>query len=1289
MIKTDIYGKEFSNSFNSKINAPVQRIKPKVLVNFLDTRHCKNLVITTNSPHNSNVEQSLGYYFNTNEVANGWTRESYTWAVCDAKDYDGKTICADGTRYAMPSTKEYNLEFGWWSASVSTSNVHPTYGGYSFAVNPYVEMTFTAQKANLIKVSIPEFTGPIGTYRIIVKSNDVGVTDPLLDQIVTVPDGQYYCEHNLPFDLGHETVYYVKVEVITTKNPLDNARIQEIDVIYQEDLSDYVITYSHTKSRDLHASSLPIAGTDSGSLTLEFDNTSKDFNIFDINSKFGKYMTKDLKMFVTSGWQIVKSKEAIINKKLRSPINSTDLQLYITNIDNLPTGGAGNYFVLEIDHDNENRELVLCSSSQNTYYVTIAQRGFGNTQKRSHAFDASVRFDTFEYTPYIEVFVDEWASSTGSMTISVVTTDLAKYMNEKMYTKGFFVDKSTIPSACEQLLMFTNFPKKQMNLINRFDRTAKSNKAVLHLDFNESTKDRVGNQITVSDGLRARFFAIPDNLPSRVKDITADALDRELTELEKALGETSFIAPDFVTVSPSISDDPNLALNLTTFSFTDFSGEVRSDYFNCVFDGFYIPLETGEQYLGLDIENGGARIYIDDTLVLNQWRSISTAPATPYTMESEHLELVAGKPYKIRIEAFHQTGDFGITLLYAVGNNALSEVSKAQCKTVCAIDKLGSRNSSFTPASIDRNRNRNNAIYLGGGSIGVLGGLVSNPENFCAVFGDTKYARIPYDLSYDLPNVSSPNYTNGKWSIELVVKTTQAYSGNGEYFSNWSNASPTSGIEFFSNSAANGIKLITSSGTVTASSSTALSTTSWSHIFVTCDNSKVYYYVNGEEKANANISGTVSSWTNKDFTISGRGASYTPNTGEVAPSTIRDIYFDELIFYREAFDADFISQRYTEMTMQPMTVYPFLFGNEVSVREIVDEITLADLGRLYIDEVGVAKYEPFNAFFEPSIDQHANVQMILNDDNIISADYSVQLQANKVVVKISGVSSNLAGVQGLWRANDPTTLAVVNLEANISNTSNSMVVSSTTDPPFSKAGYVVIDNEIIKYNNKTPNSFIQLERAQFGTVAASHSANTSVREVRYWDVKYDKAPAFNVKNPFITGIEFESPDEIVILKYEAGPYAAKLVIGASNAVPVGSIIFAEGTNPITEKVAYTAISGIPVVIVEQSDQIQEQSAEISDSIRLNGLKEIVIENRFISDFNHAQKIAKFIINKMSTPVPIINVSSIPTPKNVVGDKIRISSLDAFGIVNGDYWILSKNYVLSDSPSQILLLRKVV
>jgi hypothetical protein len=270
--------------------------------------------------------------------------------------------------------------------------------------------------------------------------------------------------------------------------------------------------------------------------------------------------------------------------------------------------------------------------------------------------------------------------------------------------------------------------------------------------------------------------------------------------------------------------------------------------------------------------------------------------------------------------------------------------------------------------------------------------------------------------------------------------------------------------------------------------------------------------------------------------------------------------------YNRSFSDQEVRDRYTESQMEELTVYPFLYGGEVTIREVIDEISLADLGRFYIDEENIAKYEHYYRFWETSIDQHANVQLDISDEDlIVSADYVVQLQANKIVVKVSGISSNLTGVQPLWRADDPTTLAVVGLSANISDTSESMYVSSTDDPPFSKAGYLVIDDEIIKYNNKTSNQFLGLERGQFTTDAVSHNTLSRVREVRYWDLKFDKAPAFQIRNPFITGIRFENPNQISILRYVTSAYGAELIISASNNVPIGEVIFAEGVNPIFEK----------------------------------------------------------------------------------------------------------------------------
>ena len=1306
MITKDIYGNNLSSTFLSKSVATAQRIKPKVVSYWLESKNNKNLsvAVDVNNQHASTAQGSLGYFFTPGQAMNGFNRQSFTWAVTDAKDINGDVIRADGTWYTMPNDLSDNYEFGWWSGSISTSTLNTTYGGYQFNNNPIVTFTFDNRPCNSIKVFTSEYYGQVHTYRISVRSNDVGAPNPLLSEYVTLEDQSYSYEHFLPPSLiagntnDYVNTYEVEIEIISTKNPQDYARLNEVNVIYKTDVSDDILSYNNTKTRDLHTTELPIGGGSSSSITFDFDNNLKNYNIFNLSSKYGKYINKNVRFKSTIGWQIVDSDDLYIEKVLRSNISSSSTVISLDNTDDLPDGGVGNHFVMIIDPDNYTREYILVSSVQDTYNINVEQRGFYGSKARSHNAGVKVIFETFEYPHYAESWVDEWQASSDSMIVSASCTDWTKFASEKIIMNGFFIEKATVADAVENLILSTNFPKKDFRSLNLYHKTALRNNAILHMNFSESVSDRSGATIPIKNGLRARFFALPSSQINKVKDITADALDRELTELEKALGTLSFTSPDSISNTVDINSNSSYALDLIDFSFTDIDGNTVDTYYNMVFDGYYVPEQSGLQVIGISIAHGGVRVYLEDILIIDEFFNHEVAAGVFADIESEGLQLVAGKPYKIRIESFQtvptNTSDtYGIFLQFAVGSDPLSPVMASSCYTMAALDRVGGKEAPYQPESLDRNKLYNNGVYIGEISSSNPGGLTSSTENFSVKFESNKYMRLPYDLSWDVTNSSSENY-NTSWSIELNVKPDSSFptgfSGDGEYISSFDGSSPTGGFEFYNNSSANGFKLKTASTVLNVSSSGPLSISNWSNIIVTCDGTTVKYYLNGELKDSEILSSAISSWNNLDICFGGRDSYYLVGTGEVAPLTFRDFFADQFLIYKSCLSNEVVSQRYTEIVMQPLTTYPFLYGNEASVRDILEEITLSDLGRFFIDEIGLAKYEHFYAYFEPSIDQHSNIQTTISDDShIISADYAVQLQTNKVIVKIAGLSSNLSGVQSLWRADDPTTLAVVNLESGILANSSSITVSTTTDPPFFNAGYLVIDDEIIKYSSKTPNTFNNLERGMFGTEPASHTADTPVREVRYWDLKYDKAPAFSVKDPFITGIQFESPNQIDILKWNAKYYGAELIIAANTDVTKNTFVFAEGVNPLTEKVAYTAIAGIPVLLTEQGSQIEEQVAELSDSIRLYGLKEVVIENKFITDFNHAQKIANFIIEKMSTPVPILNLNTILMPKSSVGDKIRISSMDAFDIINGDYWIISNQIGYSDSPSSTLTLRKVV
>jgi len=1306
MITSDIYGNTLTSTFNSKTTSASQRLKPKVLVDWLTSRNCTTLSVSvdSNNQHSSNAQGDLGYFFAPEQAMNGYDRQSFTWAVADAKDVDGNVIKADGNWFAMPADLSDDYEFGWWSGSTSTANTEATYGGYEFVDNPTAIFTFDSRKCNLIKVVTSEYYGQVHTYRLTVRSSDAGLPDPMYSEVITIPEDSYYYEHYLPVSLGHSTIDTVEVEIISTRNPQDYGRIQEVNPVYQVDVADDITSLSIENTRDLHVTEIPIAGSGSGSVSIGLDNTSKDYNVFNSSSAYGSYMKKNIKLQSTIGWQVQKHDSLFVEKEIRANISASATTITLDNTNDLPEGGSGEEYVMIIDPDNYTREYVLVSAKTDTYTLSISQRGFNNSIARNHAVGTKVVFETYEYPEYMPTYVNDWSAQSDNMSSGASSSDWSRFASEKIITNGFFLEKVTVADAVKNLLMRTNYPQADYSSLNTFSRSALSKNAILHMNFSERAIDRSGTSIPVKNGLRARFFAMPEGRFNKVKDIIADALDKQLSQLEKALGDKAFTVPDYTVNTVDINYDINNALDLVDFSFTDAGGETIDEYYNMVFDGYYTPPDSGDQVLAVGIAHGGVRIYLEDTLILDDYRIHPVETATYTDIESEVVNLVAGKPYKIRIECFHiiSTNDidgslnvqdsdqFSIYLQYAIGSDPLSIVPIENVYTMAAIDRIGSVDAPYTSGSTDRNKTRNNGVYLGEANVGSDGGLVSDPENYSVRFTSDTYMRLPYDLSWDLNSSGSENHT-GAWSIELYVKpTSSGFGGDYAYISSFDGASPTGGFEFFNSSASNGFSIETSSGIEQVSATDPLTSWEWSHVVVTYDGTYIKYYLNGDLQDTLEVAGTISSWNNLDIGFGGRNAYYLVGTGEVSPSNLKDFFCDQFLIYNKSLSTSEVADRYTEAVMQPLTVYPFLYGNEASAKDIIEEITLADLGRFYIDETGKAKYEHFYAFFEPTIDKHANTQISINDDtNIISANYNVNLQANKIVVKIAGLSSNLVGVQPLWRADDPTTLAVVNLESALTNSATTMTVSSTEEPPFDKAGYLAIDDEIIKYSSKSENEFAGLERGVLGTTAAAHTQDSAVREVRYWDLKYDKAPAYEVRDPFITGIRFEEPDEIDVLVWNAENYGAELAIAANANIDKGTFVFAEGTDPLTEKVAFTAVAGTPVLLTEQKSQIKEQSANLSENIRLYGLKEVVIENPFITDFDHGQKIADFIISKMSDPVPVINLNTLLTPKATVGDRVRITELDAFDIINGDYWIVSKNISYGDSPSQTLMLRKVV
>jgi hypothetical protein len=1294
MLIKDIYGKTLSSSFQTAINAYSQKVKPKVVITFLDSRHIDNLTIATNDSYATTSKGTrdeqlagnsmlAGYFFTPTQAINGIQRETFPWAIANEKDVYGKTIRADGNWYAMPSTLDDNYEFGWRSNAVSTSNAYVD-GGYSFATSPYVEYSFTQRKVNKVRIFTSEFSGKINCYKVDFYNSTYSLFHTSNG---VISKDEYYQDHIVPSSAATDMVNKIRVTVYSTQNPLDHARINEAAPLYQVDVTDYVINHSIDRTGELWENSIPIAGTGSSSASISLDNTSRDFNPFDSESAYGNYMKKDLKVNIYNGWRTLKTDEIEITNELKLAMNTSVTTMTLSDASFFPNGDSNNTFTVVIDPSTADREVVLCSTRTDKV-ITILQRGYAGTDAKTHALNAVVSFDPYEYVNGGEFYIDEWSGG-SEMEVKVRCLDKTKYLTEKQITTGFYLQNLTVGDAIENLLMQTNISKNEFTQIIPYSLYSNKNAIASYSFASPVSRDEAA--VTPGNGLRARVWKIESGKENEVKDIKADALDVQLSDYDKAMGAKAYIPPSYIsysTISTSVngfSSNTSLAVNISNFSFTK-SGDTFSEYYNGVIDGYYIPTTSGDQSFQLSTTSSGVRMFLDDTIVMNYWNNSAPTSSprllTSYDYMGRYLNLDANVPYKVRIEFYHAEGNvdsgyaFSLNFQHKMSGGSYASVPTTSCRTVIAEDSSGCRDVTFTSSAKNRNHYRNNGLYVSSPTIDTPSGLVSEPNNKSVLLSTTSSIKIPYDESLNLGNSASSQYTN-EFTYELYVRFNNgAFTGDGVYLTNKTYVSSVNyGFSFFYNSSGHGFDMHTSGGNKVVSSNVGISTSNWYHICVTYKDSVLNYYHNGV------LVDTETGVTASNFGL---------GNIDIGNSS-KGFYIDEFAIYNKALDADTIRNRWYSTQIRPITVFPHLYGNDQSAKEIVDSISLADFGRFYANEEDKFQYNHFYRYFESVIAQHSSVQKtISSNSHIVSGDYNVQLQANKITISVTEQNPLVSHRQGLWTATpDPATLGVVRLIANIDSNDTTLSVSTTNDPPFPSSGYLKIDDEVMKYTSINSSSFLGLERGQFDTEATDHYINDLVREARYYEITYDNAPAFNIQQPFITAIANTSPAEIEIVKFSTSSYSAQLLLAATSAVEEGGLAFIQGNNVLTGEQDYTAIAGTPIIKQESSNLIKKQTAELSSDIKKYGLKEVVIDNEYIYSAAKAQEIADFLISKFNEPVPVLNIQSIAIPTLQIGDRIRISNLESLGIIDTDYWVVSHSLSVGDSLDHTITLRKVI
>jgi len=235
-----------------------------------------------------------GKHFTADQAINGFTEESISWAVLDGLDEYENCIVSNGTYKVLNSTVAANSEYGWWSRSKSAATL--------FTDDEIAWFEFDERKGNKLIVSTGYLYGRLQDINYYYRSAGV-----ITSGTASFAEGESIVEIDLGADYDIDGF---GIEMVSTWNDSDYGRIFEADLVYDVDITDYIVSFNFTKSRENYDSTLPIGLTASNTLNITLDNTELTFNAFGTNT-LAPYIADGTEFFVTLAWQTDAGEESI------------------------------------------------------------------------------------------------------------------------------------------------------------------------------------------------------------------------------------------------------------------------------------------------------------------------------------------------------------------------------------------------------------------------------------------------------------------------------------------------------------------------------------------------------------------------------------------------------------------------------------------------------------------------------------------------------------------------------------------------------------------------------------------------------------------------------------------------------------------------------------------------------------------------------------------------------------------------------------------------------------------
>lgn len=1274
-----------------------QTVVPRVMTTWADGRFTDNVSATATTTFSKG-------YFVASEAINAREELSYSWAVCDALDRTGNVIRANGNYVCFDSTPDEKVEYGWWSNATSD-------GTGTFASPQILTINFQQRLFNYIQIFFPESYGIPKTYDLYYIDPN-GTKIQIGSTFTTLKDtlmNEHHVTNSLLFATGLE------IRIYTTHFASDHARICELVPLYKEDISDDVQNFSISKIKENYDSSVPLGITQANSLSMTLDNTSLRYNTTNVESLIAGFIRKDVKINCELGWEIsttnlindtfnrsdiipigtsttgdewiidtgvwgISSNNAYLASAATSGNSYTTLQGFANGRIDATMGATAhnNFGIIFRYKDLQNHYRMVANTAGGTWNIYRRDNGndilIGNvgtapltvgtkisvemngTTLKYYVNDSLVRTDSDQFVLKDEAYFGLAASGTGtgridSITFTPISTTVG-YIQQGL----FYVDEWTSESSSMTVSVSSRDASKFMQ-----EESIDDGVVFVHHTANQAIST-LARRSGVSNTKILSVLNYEDEIVSdvaenywRLGDAPPSNNNNFITNWWGRWWSRSQFNFDQIDLSAA----PLVESNFTTINFLDYTaGGIQSDYLNARFEGLVTP-SFSETYTFYVTSDDGVRVWVDGSLVVDRWQ-----PQSPTTF-TFNIAMTAGRKYRFEIEHFERQSLQQLKLEWSSSSVVRAVIpSSAVSFGAIARDFLGGKDG----------------LSQGGVSFGVSGALQGD-NNTSAYF----------DGIDDRLDILSGVNTSAEITMSAWINTLQ--STKGAIFSNRSGSN--NGVFFGINTGKVSVEI---DGSTTVTSNASVNDGQWHFIVWTNDGTNTRIYIDGAlDKVSAHTRGT-----------------FTSTTAYIAYDSVSNVYFrgqiDELAKFNNINTITQIRNQYAAGKTDRHKSFPFLYSKDSTIWDSMLEFATADLGIFYFDEYGYFHYENAMQLYSPSVSgtitaddrgslyrdiiRMKNTQYYLSDaTDIISGSIVVELQANKIIVKVNPITTINTGLQSIWRAEGNASLAVTRLDSFMSTTSDSIRVLSTDNPPWFTNGYIKIGSEIMSYSKIDDYNMYGLERGLFGTIAGSHNPGEKVREVRVFDIEFQNAPAVSVQQPFIIAKDFDKTVDIDF--YEFTNYGARLIVSANTLVGIGDFTVLEGTYPAKSEddprdnlVYYTSIAGIPITESSSNQMIIERSEQFSANIRKFGTKDITIDNKFIQEVDWADAVAKFIKQHYQNPVPVLLIDSMCIPQLQLGDRVIIGSLRQLNVFQREYYVTGIEVDYDGGAKTKLTLREV-